>query len=98
MAGSPGLEHTWGGRSGEWFPAVDGSTTRGVADEGWRCRQMTQESDESSQRGCLAVTETTNKVEMGRRPSNFVDGKIECRWCVIDGKIQGEEPRKLSAA
>uniref|UniRef100_A0A0E0AZM3 DUF834 domain-containing protein n=1 Tax=Oryza glumipatula TaxID=40148 RepID=A0A0E0AZM3_9ORYZ len=65
-------ERAWGGRSGEEFPAVDGSITGGVADGGgaggrqdhWRAPaadrmvMATWENDESGWRGCVVVKES----------------------------------------
>lgn len=65
-------EQAWGGRSGEEFPAVDGSITGGVADGGgaggrqdhWRASaadrmvMATWENDESGWRGCVVVKES----------------------------------------
>lgn len=49
----------------------------------------TQENDGGGRRGFVAVKETASEIERRRRPSEFVDAEIVCRWRVIEGKIKG---------
>jgi hypothetical protein len=51
----------------------------------------TQENDGGGRQGFVAVKETASEIE--RRPSDFVEGEIVCRWRVIEGEIKGR--RKL---
>jgi DNA/RNA endonuclease YhcR with UshA esterase domain len=55
----------------------------------------TQENDGGGRQGFVAVKETASEIERRKRPSEFVEGEIVCRWRVIEGEIKGR--RKLSS-